>query len=575
MYNPIPGYQFVHGLYIPAKEEGGDDAIFAVLKEQATDKPKIQIVRNPKFKVWLMRKALRQTYDQRIEDAPLSQLDEFVCNYKDMIPRIAKELGYRSYPGKKLYANQILSSPYVFGCDVNPVVRMKQEYIETTPGLVKNLSFGSYDLEVSILGDNEILCSSFVDWDKKQAYCHINARWYEPKEGWEKELHDLFLIKKQEAYNQMNDKAKGKFEPEQWQVTFVMCPTERELILKTWATIHKSKVLFLGIWNSTYDMPMTMDRASFNMIDHTTLFSHPDIPPEWRYFKYCADNGRHAHFTDRWDVTLNTAYCYILDSMCLYSRTRKVQGRESTYALDYISKKITGVGKIGLEDTGNHHLMQTKYKPQYCVYNVFDSILVGLMNSVTDDITGMLATQGPSLISDLARQTTSLVHQFYQYAIDNNRMIGSCGGKSMVDKYDELIGNVGGVVADPNKLKSPGVSCLKESDEGTWMRKLTCDLDVSSFYPSMDIAANISRATKLLTVLSINNMPYSDEEILEETNEERKRKKQAANAEYIDNFFGRASFPDENCVSLGAGYFNLKGYVDMLNLYNKSKMEGK
>lgn len=568
MYQPQNGYQFIHGIYIPPSDQNPNDALCAVIKHKDTNEVKIQCLPNPKMKVWIMKKSL-QNYEERLEAAPLNQLDEFVCSYKNLSAEVAQHLGYKS--GKFINPRTITANPFVFGLDVEPLVRMKQEYLNATPGLIHNLSYGSYDLEVSVLGTNEILCSSFVDWDRKIAYCHINAKWYDPKDNWQEHLDKLFLEKKDEAYSQMNDKAKKLFEFDKWQCHFIMCQNERELILKTWQVIHASKVVFLGIWNSTYDIPKTIERANFNMINLTDLFCSPEVPKEWRYFKYHEDNRKHEHFTDRWDVLDSVAYFYAIDQMCLYSRTRKVKGREPSYGLDFICRKLTGIGKIGLEDTGDHYLMQTKHKAHYCVYNVFDSIDVGLINAITDDITGMLSTQGPSLIRDLSKQTVSLVHQLYKYSLEHNKVPGSAGHISMRGQFDEVIGNVGGAVLDSNKLKTQGWPCLKETNEGTWLRKLACDIDVSSFYPSMDIAGNMSRATKLSTVLWVEGAPYDIETVMNAPTEKDKEAMRKKNAEYIDTLFGKVPYVSENCVSICKDHFNLFSYSDAIDLYVASR----
>lgn len=572
MYQAKEGWQFVHGTYIPPCDKNPNDALLMVIKNKETEEVKMQCLRNPRIKVWLTKPSMRN-YEERIENIPLTAVDEYICSYKNLITEIAEHLGYRS--GKFVNPRSILASPYVFGVDIDPLVRAKIEYQQTTPGLVNHLTFGTYDLECDITEKYGcgILCSSFVDWYRKEAYCHVDARWYDPQDGWEEKIMALFEEKKQFAYSQMNEKAKKLFEPEKWKVKFVMCKNERELIQKTWETIHRSKVLFLGIWNMSYDIPKTIERAQFNQLNLEDLFSSPDVPPEWRHFAFFEDTRKHEHYTDAWSFCSMSAYCWILDLMCLYSRTRKVKGRESSYTLTYISNKISGIGKIGLEDTGDHFTMQTKYKPQYCVYNVFDSIITALINAMTDDISGMLATQGPSLIRDLNKQTVSLTHQFYKYCLEHNQVPGSAGRVLMKGPYDDAIGNVGGAVLDSNKLKIKGWPCIQEYPDGTWLRKLCCDIDVSSFYPSMDIAGNMSRATKLSTVIWVEGSPFAVEDILSAGSDNEQEMMRKKNAEYIDTLFGKIPYVSENCVSVSHDYFNLFSYSDALDLYEAERQK--
>lgn len=577
MYNPIPNCNFIHSCYIPpSNNPSGMDGIVAMVKDVDTLESKLHIVRNPMVRVWVARKGLRN-YENKRESAKLSELDVYICQYKKMGETLAKALGYPTYG--YINTRKIMESPYVYGADIDPEIQMKLEYIEASKKGITTYDIGVMDIETSVLGDEQIILNGYCDWKTRTIYCWILQEWFQPSENWRQELMDRWNLELNNIYSQLNDKAKKVFIPEEWTPKFIMCSNEKELIEQSVRTAILCKPDFLLAWNDAYELDWIPRRAMFRGLDPAELFSHPDVPPEFRMFKFNEDKRKVEHLADKWHVLKCPGYSYWVDPMCLYGRLRKVKGREVMYTLDYICGKNLGAGKMKFGQNQTHYLMQTKDKVGYAVYNCFDVLQPNILDHVTTDISSMIMLTGPSLLDDFAHQTVQLKAQFYEYCLSKGSVPGTISG-SMAKSYDKLISNVGGTVLSPSLMRYKGSRCMQESDDPTGIYRLCCDLDVTSFYPSITIAMNISRETKEATVLWITGCPHSIDELQrmqeeisllpqkEKTKAEKKYDKVVKqNAEYIFEFFSRYPAVTENAVKLCEQHFNIPGYGEMLSLF--------
>ena len=578
MYNPLKNCAYVHSCYVPASNNiHGCDAVVVAVKDVDTLESKLQIIPNPKIKIWVAKQGTR-TYEKKRECVKFSELDMYVTEYRKRGEVIAKALGKRAYGYINLRA--LLESPYVYGADISPEITIKAEYMKNVSKGIQNYNIGIMDIETSVLGDEQIILNGYCDWRTKSIHCWILSSWFQPNEHWEQELMDRYHKELNVIYQQLNDKAKAVFHPDEWTVKFYLCDTEKQLIWDSVRFMVLAKPDFLGSWNSAYEGGYIPKRAQFRGIDVVELFAHPDVPPEYRMFKFKEDTRRTEHLADKWHVAYWPGYTYWYDPMCLYGRLRKVKGREVMYTLDYICGKNLGAGKMKFGMNATHYAMQTKDKVGYAVYNCFDVLQPCILDQVTSDVSSMELLIGPALLPDFSHQTVQLKAQFYEYCLSKGAVPGTVSG-SMKSSYDGQIGNVGGAVLNPGLMRTQGSPYLKESDDRTSLYRLCCDLDVTSFYPSLTIAMNISRETKLCTVLWIEGCPYTLEYLQSLTDrintmskdKERERliKEQERcakrNAEYIFAFFSNYPTILENAVSICKEHFNIPGYQEMLELF--------
>ena len=586
MYNPIKNCAYMHSCYVPPyNNQKGTDAIIAAVKDVDTLESKLHIIRNPMMRVWLTKQGLRHQQYKR-ECAMMSELDMYVCQYKQLGLTLFRGL-YGYDPKDYFRTEKLIDSPYVYGADVSPEIALKIEYMHNVNKGIREYTLGVMDIETSVLGDNQIILNGYCEWKTKEVHCWILSEWFQPGENWLQELMDRWYIELDNVYKQLNDKAKSVFKPEEWKPVFHMCDTERDLIWDSIRYVVLSKPDFLSSWNMAYEGIKIPERATYRDINVTELFAHPDVPPEYRMFKFKEDKSQVEHIADKWHVAIWPGYTYWYDPMCLYGRLRKVKGREVMYNLDYICGKINGAGKVKFGANATHYMMQTKDKVGYCVYNCFDCIQPAILDKVTTDTSSMMLLTGPSLLTDFSHQTVQLKAQFYDYCLSKKAVPGSVSG-SMKKPYDDIIGNVGGTVLNPSLMRYLGSRCMKETSVPTGIYRLCCDLDVTSFYPSLTIAFNISRETKIASVLWISGCPYDLEYLREfeanikamkpENKEEAATKKRLteeleamaiANATYIFKFFSLYPAVTENAVSICGAHFNIPTYTEMLKLFNE------
>ena len=198
-------------------------------------------------------------------------------------------------------------------------------------------------------------------------------------------------------------------------------------------------------------------------------------------------------------------------------------------------------------------------------------LTVAIQELVNHDLVSLVELSGISPIDDFSHQTVVMTHKWYRYCREHHMVPGSVGNIDMSTKYDPYIGNIGGAVLDPAFMKEIGGKTVEEIDLPTYLYKLCCDLDVTSFYPSLVESFNISKMTKKSTILLMDCLPVGTPERFNPLPDSQKAEAALQNAEGMYRFFARLPSTMENAVALGHEYFNLPSYIDMLHLYRKHK----
>ena len=273
---------------------------------------------------------------------------------------------------------------------------------------------------------------------------------------------------------------------------------------------------------------------------------HPDVPKQYRYCKWYQDHSDVQHFTDKWHWMNLTGYSQFLDSMCLYARLRKVYGRDPSYSLDAISTKELGQGKLHFGDITNHFQAQNFDFLPYIAYNINDVLIMQLMEWKNHDMAALTGLCGMSIPSQFSRQTVMVRNDEYHYGLQRGKIPASAG-MSMLTQYDEMMPKAGGTVLPPNKALGVSIEALTGIKRPTQVSILVNDLDVSSMFPSILSAFNISKETQLSSILSINGHPRSHVEVL----------------------CAGLSQPDISCMELCEMFYGYPTYNGMLDEINK------
>lgn len=471
---------------------------------------RLNIVTNPKRSFFIHQQKY-QNYKYKIEYAPIDQCDKYICYNKELEFEIKHRQGV--YTNRRMSIRELCNSPFLYGADVDIEVLIKIAYLNSAKGtsLTPVSTFGSLDLEVSVVETDGRIMLASVCVDGIVHSIILDAFLYKPgpvdNTGYPKRIKATLADVAEEVPRLIGDYL-DRFK---LGVEYHLVHSEAELLTTTMKLIHDSKIDFCGAWNMPYDVPKMIERARFNNLQIEDLFCHPDVPSHCRRAKYRPDFSKTDHFTDSWDWFDCTGYTQFIDSMRLYSRLRKVKGREPSYTLGAISQKIIKHGKMDLP--GTHWYNQLYNFIAYTAYNIVDSGNVYLMDKKTNDASSMCNLVGNSLLKSFSKQTVMLKNDFYQYCLARNLISGTVG-ENMGTPFDDLIGKSGGTVLSPYLIRNAGLRAIKmRRDLATLLYIFIKDIDAASMYPYTTKAFNISKETCRATLVRLNEM--NDQEIEE------------------------------------------------------------
>ena len=533
-------------------DNGVDEAIVVKEKVAIPDgsggyrfEGRLNVIENPKRTFYIHQERYRN-YKYKIEYVDKEQCDEYVCKNRDLEREVKNKLGI--YSNKRMLLRELCDSPYLYGADVNIEVLVKIRYMNGTKeaNILPKYTFGSIDLEVSVLGDGQIILASYC-YDGV-VYCAIlDSFLYKvvpnefDEQGNPKRVKATLDDVKEVVQKEISD----YLERFHLKVEYKVCHSEMELIDWTLKKIHESKADFCGVWNMPYDIPKIIERIKANGKDPVDYMCHPDVPKKYRKVRYAPDYSPTDHFTDSWDWFNCPGHTQYIDSLRLYSRLRKVKGREPSYRLGFISMKEIKHGKLDLD--GTHYHNQLYNFLYYTAYNIVDAGNVWLMEQQNGDVSNMTQLVGNSLLKDFSKQTVMLKNDFYQYCIERGKISGTVGNH-MGTPFDDLMGKAGGTVLPPYLAKNMGLQCIKERPTlHTLVNIFIKDIDASSMYPNTMIGFNISKETTLATMVLLPGRPLED----------------------IEELFTGMIAPVENAFLIGHKFFDLPSPSELLTEYNE------
>ena len=501
--------------------------------------------RDPKRPYWLTKPSVQIQYDHKKEFEELDNLELHVCHDSELEDDLARALGYsRSY--RRRFLRQLCSSPYVYGADISTETLIKQEYVKNVPvGKVANFSIGGLDIETEVRGAQRITLITYIH--EHHIYTAALREYCKIHDNPDSEVSRPAT--EEDCLKVINDLLGFYFKLHNFELTFKICDTELDIIKWIFEQIHREKTNFIGIWNMGFDLTRILARIEANGAKAEDILCHPDIPKYMQYVKYKEDRSQDLqHFTDRWDWMSIAGYSQFIDSMCLYARLRKVDGRDSSYSLDDISTKELGQGKLHFESITNHWWMTNRRFLEYIAYNVNDVMIMILMEWKNNDMAALAALCGMSTPQDFARQTTMLRNEAFIYG-KANRHIPAAAGTTMYDEFDDMQAKAGGTVLPPNKASGTGAAIVEElPGRQTQVGLYANDLDFSSMYPSATSSLNISKETMLLTAIKLNGYPQ----------------------EMTEAFFSCLIQPELNADYLMKTFWGLPSYTELDDLFGEA-----
>lgn len=160
---------FIHGEYIRGEKGTDWDAYVGFVKNVETGKVSMKIVKNPVVNVWVTNDSNR-VYSEKREWEPKTRLDEYTTRYLYRGEALWNALN--SGPDQRyrrlnyVDLKKQMSSPYVYGADIDFGVRMKHRFQKLNGGRrPTSYNVGSLDIETDVNGSKQVILITFINGD--------------------------------------------------------------------------------------------------------------------------------------------------------------------------------------------------------------------------------------------------------------------------------------------------------------------------------------------------------------------------------------------------------------------------
>lgn len=521
MEKTVKGYEFRFATHVPYKVNDDD---YIIVKENIhytdnTIEPHIRIIKNFKRDFYVTKQAYRNHKDKK-ESEEISKLDKYTCTQSELNDKIIQVLDLY-YLDNKSYRN-ISNSPYLYGSDVSVTSLIKRHYADRFKDIYSPYSVCMLDIETNVLKTDDIPIITIISAVMKGKMIVATTEDY-IKENYSKN----YSIKtvKDEILKRVDQYIKEYIEKYNIDIEIVIAKNEFEAIKEVFNRLHQWKPDFLSIWNINYDLPIiekTIRKWHRNPED---IFSDPDVPKPLRYYDYregpsrkMKSNGESMIIgpANRWHIVKSTSSFYFIDAMCVYKLARLGLPEKPSYSLDNILNDELGIRKLKFKEADEytglawHVFMQSNFPLEYIVYNMFDVISMLELEEKTTDLSQVIGLACSHSDFDIFNSIPKrLTDKLYYYYLEHGYVMGTTGSKLRQDVDDETLALTGWIISlSPNRLIDNGLKCIKEDPTlNTNIRLYNGDNDISSAYPSNQVALNVSQQTTMTEVIDIPGIP--------------------------------------------------------------------
>lgn len=425
----IAGYECKHAVYIKSSNPDSNYSDAIIVKENIHDKngktyPNLRIVKDYKRDFYVTRPHARNHTDKK-EAETLRNLQKFTCTQADMPLEIAKKLGANR---KRLSLRQLARSQYLYGADITTPTLLKAEYLKKWPDLSSEATVGVIDIETDVLEGTEQIVS--MSYSYKETVCLVVNNWF---------LKGTTI--KEADIRAAFTKYLGKYEKERnINLEVYIMATPGQCVAKVMERAHETAPDFLTAWNMSFDIPRMISALERENFDVARVFSHPNIPEEFMYADWkpaakvkVTASGRVSPVPpgDRWHQFICASASYWVDAMVLRAMIRKAKGI-IPLGLDAVLNEELGLRKLNFEEADGyekldwHKLMQSTYKVEYLIYNIWDTIGVEQIDEKTKDFSITLPQLCEfSEYSNFSSTPTQLADDLHFFYLERDMVIAS------------------------------------------------------------------------------------------------------------------------------------------------------
>lgn len=505
------GFECKHVHYVRSVGDDHDDLLLVKEYEHFSDGtrvPRTRMLKNHKRDFYVTRPNFR-VHEEKREFEDIARLQKFTTTQARMGMDIRKALG--QLPAKDNRLNVVCRSPYVYGADVTSAVLVKNYYQNKWKNNISINSMAAIDSETSMITE-EIIMLSVTFRDKVRLI--VVEDFVKSLPNPEKAIRDTAELYIGDVLKSRNVNLEIEF-----------VKNAGDCAYRSIMTAHEWKPDFLAAWNMDFDIPKIIDALIKYGYDPNEVFCDPAVPPQFRTANYVQGkkikvtaSGKSISLSpaEQWHRLEAPASWYMIDPMCVYYRLRIAFGKDSSYSLDNILKKekIKQKLKFTAADhlTGGpwHMFMQQNYPAEYCIYNIYDSIALELLDEQTTDLGRQISSLcGHSEYHRFGSQPRRLCDDLHFFAMETRgKVIGTTSDRMEMEIDQHVIDLKDHIVTLPSfSVAENGLKCLEElCNESTMIFVHVADLDVEGTYPNEEILMNISRATTMLEVVDIQGL---------------------------------------------------------------------
>jgi hypothetical protein len=568
---------FLHSSYIPDIGTNEDAVIVSEIVEfsDGTTRPNLRKIKAPNVPYWVTKPQMR-VHTEKKEFEALDRLDEFRVSHKQKDQEIFRTLNdyYPSFMNRQM-RQQCYESPYVYGAniDIEALVAMRYKKDMLAAGKTpQSPTTGFFDIEKSLLPSSLGQLPLMVFTAENQVYLAIKSCFmWEERDGKtvkvtvddivrEIPIHIDPLVNAIFAEHTDLQPLKDKLP---FQYHFFVGETELEMIQWITDRMHESKVSFIGIWNLGFDIPEIIKILEENNIPLESVFADPSLRGTgYARASYREDKRKVDHFSKKWHWLTTSSYFQFIDSMALYSYIRTVNGKESSYALDDILKQYGLGGKLKIAQTDElkdlqtadwHRAMLSRFFTYYALYAMWDGMSLQILEWLNKDITAMVLQADTTPRRFFPNQTIRVTNSLYERWLKDRQVLGT--GVAIAGLGDDDLLTEGGAVLNPQHLVAHGLSLFIEfPDHKTHCFAWENDFDFSAQYPTNIVVGNISKQTKVGTMLKITGSWVQ---------------KYYTPKQAVEVYCSYLVTPQANAVNMGVEFYGLPTYGQMDRLFSQ------
>lgn len=479
-----------------------------IVYEDGTEEPNLRLIKDFKRPFWVTKKGFRNHQSKKSTET-LDKLDEYWCTQSSLRDSVAAALG-KSWSNDHL--RKLANSPYLYGADISSTVFIKKKYQDKYPDTTTLFSVCAFDVETDMVAGHEEIMMATVTMGSKV----FTAVRTDAVKGISSPIKKI--DEKMELY--LGEYIKSR----KLECETVIVENELDVVFACINKAHEWKPDFLSIWNMDFEMTRILKACEKAGVDPANIFSDPDIHKSLRFFKYKQGSDKQTtasgkvkprNMADRWHTVFAPSSFYVIDAMCTYRQLRLAKAEEVSYSLDSILEKNLGIRKLKFKEADHlvgaewHEFMQTNYPVEYIVYNRFDVISMLILDEKILDLRLSLPKAADlSHFSNFSSQPTKVCIRYHFYLEKNGSVIGTTGSEMQEEADTKTMDLEDWILAlDAGLNDETGIKNLIEDDElATNIRLCVYDSDVSSGYPSAEIAANSSKETTKREVVEIEGI---------------------------------------------------------------------